>query len=365
MAEAIICPHCRHAFRYKPELVGKRIKCPHCAESFIVQAPTPAAPPAPNRFQSPEPEIPLAAWSETESTPPSVPSMPPTARPQRRAPQPWTDKQRFALRVGWMCIAFGALSMVLPLFGLQFRKLERLGDDAWKAGLGVMGLGVLLCGGAALRRYLPSLRLFRFVAYLAGGGAALIVILIVLAFALGGRGRSPARPNLPSPNVAAPGPNRSAPPSRRERSADAPRPSQAQRAAQDARPGATPRAERDSLPGQGSRSAQASRPSLAGRPERDPWPAYASVVRQHGENAVVRIEVANADARTHGAVSRWFVEAFPRDLHPTRMISMRQGTLYVVAAPFKDLDALVKQITFGKVKSVDAEQRIIHVEAGE
>src|SRR5690349_16599770 len=56
----------------------------------------------------------------------------------------WTSGQRFAFKLGVRFLIFGVAALILPLFGLQFRKLEKLGDAAGIAG------GVFAVGGALL-----------------------------------------------------------------------------------------------------------------------------------------------------------------------------------------------------------------------
>jgi hypothetical protein len=357
MAEAIVCPNCRKAFRFKAELVGKRTKCPSCGVPFVAQAPGAAARRPDEPVWEPGPEIPLATFAEEATNPPPVPQIvarPRPPKPPRRPLEALTDRQRAVLKLGFTFIAFGVLALVLPLFGLQFRKLEKLGENAWIAGPVFITLGGVICGLVMLRRYV---RVFKWMALIAGGGVAAFVVLCIVVLVVVGPRRGGARStsNPPAPGL---GSGSGSAAQARGRSS----PSAHDRSTESGRP-------RSSVPGSTADSQGPERPSPRSsgrrsevpRPGDSPWPAYEGMVRQHGAQAVVRIEITGGGSRIHSEVSKWYLGAFSSHPRPARFTSSREGVIYLVMAPVEDLDELVRKITFGSVTSVDKEERIIHV----
>jgi hypothetical protein len=115
-----------------------------------------------------------------------------------------TPARKGLLRLGLSLFAFGLASLILPLFGLQFGKLQPLGDNAWIAGVGLMGFGALVSIASILRFRLRSLVL------IAGGVVAVIVLLVLALAALGWMLQSRRRPSYATP-AAAPPPGWNAP----------------------------------------------------------------------------------------------------------------------------------------------------------
>lgn len=111
---------------------------------------------------------------------------------------PMTDRQRFWLKIGLTCAAMGVAALILPHFGLQFRKLQKLGPNAAAGAWTLIALGGVLCLPALLR-----IRL-RMMAAIAGG---VVVVGFVLMMGLGwllSRSRSMPGPPPPTATYAPP-----------------------------------------------------------------------------------------------------------------------------------------------------------------
>lgn len=105
-----------------------------------------------------------------------------------------TDRQRFWLKIGLTCAAMGVAALILPHFGLQFRKLERLGPNAAAGAWGLIVVGGVLC--------LPALLRIRLRMMAAAAGAVLVVglgLMFVLGWLLS---KNRSMPSPPPPNTA-------------------------------------------------------------------------------------------------------------------------------------------------------------------
>jgi len=105
MSESFQCPKCAARYALKENLAGKGVKCRKCGTAFRVPAmPTPSAPGRPHPPADPPPIVPQPSrWVLSEN-----------------------DKK--ILRAGAFMAAIGIIAIVLPLFGVQFRRFARLGD---------------------------------------------------------------------------------------------------------------------------------------------------------------------------------------------------------------------------------------------
>src|SRR5439155_23451379 len=95
-------------------------------------------------------------------------------------------------------ILFGVAALILPLFGLQFRKLQAAGENAPMVAIGLIVLGAVIDFAALLPARLKMALL------IIGGSLAALVLLVMLLAAVpllllsfSGRptGRRPGRPN--------------------------------------------------------------------------------------------------------------------------------------------------------------------------
>src|SRR5688500_2464487 len=159
----VVCPSCNKRFVVRPELRGRRVKCTGCGTPFEVPRPKNAPPPPPalDDLEIVEPSYDVAVEpaparrrSAAPAPPPPTPSpVQSAARPApRSAPPGWTPWQRLICRTGWQIVIFGAVSLVLPLCGVQCRKRQAAGANAGAVGVGLIVLGGLMSGGVLLRR---------------------------------------------------------------------------------------------------------------------------------------------------------------------------------------------------------------------
>lgn len=55
MPLTIPCPQCQRALNVPDEAVGQMVRCPACRNTFVLERPTPSAPPTPRQDRSPAP----------------------------------------------------------------------------------------------------------------------------------------------------------------------------------------------------------------------------------------------------------------------------------------------------------------------
>jgi predicted Zn finger-like uncharacterized protein len=80
------CPSCNGPLRVPEELVGQRVRCPSCQTVFHAAAP--AAPPAPESADAPEPPLWKNLQLELDQGDPANPDKAPASEPPRRKPGP-------------------------------------------------------------------------------------------------------------------------------------------------------------------------------------------------------------------------------------------------------------------------------------
>lgn len=214
MNDSFRCPNCERIYPLKAGLAGRRVKCARCGHVFRVSAPgtepTPLPTDPPNRpaAGSPGGALPLADGpddfgSDAKSLPARAKLRPVPARgtrPSKRAGAAsagdLSDREMAWMKVAGSIIVFGAVSLILPMFGLQFRKLAKAGDDAGKVGVGMIALGVLMMGFVLFRRLIALTFKYavRAVVVLLGG---VVIVMMLVRFGLIGSWR-----RLPPPFAA-------------------------------------------------------------------------------------------------------------------------------------------------------------------
>lgn len=236
----------------------------------------------------------------------------PTSPPWWRPPSVWTVWDVFLVRTGGALIFFGILGHLLPLVGLQFRKLNNVGNAAPAVATGVAVVGVamivyvVLLKGRLLKGLLAVAALM-FIAF---------VGLLIIGWFSSRRSFSPP----------APPPAFSAPPA----------------------PGAfPPGAARTgtNFPGQPSMP-----PGVTPPPPMD----YDSLVARFGKDRVVRLTITNAEGFDLGATIRNRFEAMPPTARPgTWRVTFSGGRGAFIAAPVTDLAAFLDALRLGDVIAMD------------
>ena len=162
MSEMIRCPHCGREFKLKEQMRGRRVTC-KCGQPFDVDA----AVVEPEVEEAEEDDwydlapANLAGGAAAEAGAPTsiggvgtigVPAGRPA--PRARTPMvPLSDKEKGVVKLAGSLAVFGVLVMVLPLFGLQFRKLKSLPPEAAvPAGVSLVALGLVIVGLVFLKR---------------------------------------------------------------------------------------------------------------------------------------------------------------------------------------------------------------------
>ena len=152
------CPECQTGFRLaKP---AEKVRCPKCQSVFQIEDEMPESPRKPN----------LSKGKSKKST-------------KRRTSNFEADK---LTNFGWILAVCGALSFVLPAFGIQIKGLHRLSPEAQTIG----GILFLLVGGLILavaygRSWLSDLPKGGKWSVILGGGVLVVVVvgLSVMFFA--------------------------------------------------------------------------------------------------------------------------------------------------------------------------------------
>lgn len=358
MSIACVCDACGKKLRVKDEMAGRKGRCPACGERFLV----------------PEASGDLLDLAEGEAVADESAepiAVEPVTRTKRRTgrSREWTDADRAWFGGAVNIIVIGVLSLILPIFGLQFRRLGRLGELAPVGGtvLILIGLFVMLrvylgkiWGGtksaAATRRWVG-----RFVKVAAGGLVLLIAGLVAINYVANvrhqaGRVADPPTdgPRLPAsmPLVAVqirPEPlGQSGLPSMEEAPRDVPPfrdPSAPRETGPSGRPG--PRYGRGAMPPGG------------------PAAGEARIVSQFAADKVVRLKLEGMERRD----SQNALGAKLRELCDpgSRSVSTRSnpGGVQATIAPVTDLDACAARIDFGKVTHIDRATRTITVAVDE
>lgn len=247
------------------------------------------------------------------SGPPKQPTQSTTSsRGWWRPPSLWTAWDVFLVRVGGACIAFGILGHLLPLFGLQLRKLNNLGNAASAVSTGIAVVGALMIVYVVLLkgRLLKGLLAV----------AALMVIVFVGMLIIGWfSSRRSFSPPPPPPAFSAPAAPGASPPGA-------------------ARPPTT-------FPGPSSMPAGVTPP---------PPVDYDSLVARFGKDGVVRISLTNTDSIDLGATIRKRIEALPAASRPgSWRVTFSGDRGNFIAAPVTDLTAFLDAISLGAVVAID------------
>lgn len=329
MATASIeCNGCGKRFRLKPEHAGRRMRCPACGE--ILSAP---------RAEEPTEED-LTALSQGAMTQPIARATAPAAvavathhdgnaqnarspgRPWFRPPAQWTAMDRLVFRTGLGCILFGIVGLLLPQFGLQFRKLGHLAPAAQSSA----AWGIIFLGGA-LALYVAVLRgrLLKTAMWAALGVIALVLSVVGYAFVC-----QTVHQRVPPayPPVAAPGASHAEPPF-----------------------------------GPAHRG-----PPRSGVPVLPTPPAmltYESLVERFGAGRVVRVRFENAGERDLTATIRAKVkDLVEAGASPNWRVTRRGGQHDLMLAPVRDLDGFAAALGIGSVTSIDTAERLLIVDVG-
>lgn len=227
----------------------------------------------------------------------------------------WTPKEKFWLRFAGSIAVAGVLALVLPAFGLQLRKLQKLGDNAWIVGIVLLIIAAISAGITFIRHYghganaaRQAFQRFKWIAL--GGVASVVVLVVALVIFAKMRGSSTSRnwneqAGVPPPDF------RKGPP------------------------------------------APFSPPMPKGPPD---------LVTQYGEHRVVRIVLVGAEgldvtAKIRAIAPQLADPGSGRSWHS----SQHRGQPMVTIAPVADLEALVNRIDFGTVGEMDRENRTVTV----
>jgi hypothetical protein len=368
MPVPLTCPTCRKRLVVRDELRGRRVKCSACATPFDVPR-VPAYcvagtettnplddPPAPAAYAVAEDRIAGAA-----AVPPPLPRSAAPPPPAQRVVKPdWSSRERFFLRTGLQVLAVGVLALVLPLFGLQLRRLHAAGEHAGAVGAGLVVLGALASGVVLLRR--ATLRparegTFRVpTPYLVAAVAAIpaaCVVSVVVAIVI----HLPRRPTAIRP-PAGPGAPRQAPPGAGAGPSVTP-PFPPSITPPPLAPGDSPAARRPPV-----------RPSppndTPADPSRRDWIAAqrdASVVRQFGADRVARVIVTGLPASPviDRTLENKVTALLPRGRRRLSTSRYADGRVLLIAAPLEDLSALERALDVGTITAVDRDSRTIHL----
>lgn len=231
------CASCDRSYTVKNEHGGKTARCKQCGATMSI-------PRAKREEDEEEEEIGLALMSSFDDLPGPTSSsssadqdepMPPPRRPGKvqasgssskpGGKEPFTTPEQLR-RMGIGFLIFGAGVIILPMFGLQFRRIQNISPgDQVPFGIGFAALGGLLLAislmmGRSKGRRSPSessgfALLGKVVAFGCLGVLGLIGLVIVLAIILpaiasrrGGNqvAQVPQPPSAPAPGVPGPGP---------------------------------------------------------------------------------------------------------------------------------------------------------------
>ena len=349
MNDSFRCPNCEKVYPLKEGLAGRRVKCAGCGHVFRVSAaeaePTPLPKAPTSRPASPPPggaypfaDRPNDSGSDSASLPPAAKLRPVKARRKARSKRPdggsagdLSDRGMAWIQVGGGIILFGAISLVLPMFGLQFRKMAklnaRLGDNAWMGGVGTIVFGLIIIGIVLFRREIALTFKYAVRGVLVLIGMGVIVMMLVRAGLIGSRRRLPP---APMPRAAAPG------------------------RAFLGRPNfAGPR-------GEAERPLWVAPPVPAGfdAPERQ----LERMRARFGPGRVARLRIKGAgDLDVRSSLFRRLESLHEPGTDWSVRTSRSFDQLEVILAPVIDLESLSSKIDFGTVLEIDRPERIITV----
>jgi hypothetical protein len=343
MDETFLCPNCEKDYPRKEGLAGRRVRCSGCGHVFRVPAagylPPPVETALPPRSVAAAPPAPDPVVDDAARLPRRAPSglgRPRAARRSRRSGG--SDGGAGARDSAWLwtagcIIAYGLLVLILPHFGLQFRKAARLGENAWIGGVGLIALGVIMGGFVLFRRELGvALRFAIRVALVLLGLAVGVLVLGAFLVRFGILG---TRRHLPAamPYAAAKGFVRQGP-------AGGPQPGGPWGPARGPLgPRVPPSADDPAKPGYIDR-----------------WRAGFGAVQSARVRIIGTAGIADPEALVRRLGSL-------RDPTPDQAMStsISRDRVDVLLMPVRDLDRLAARIDFGTVTGIDQQQRLITV----
>lgn len=260
---------------------------------------------------------------------------PQSSRPWWRPPSMWTPWDRFIFKVGATCVAFGVLSHLLPLIGLQFRKLSTAGTAALSAGTGV---GVV---GALMIAYVVSLkgRLGKIMLAMVGLVIVCFAVLLTIGYLSSNRAPRPTFGPLGPNSGAAPMGPRSAPPI------------------------GGPNGPRHAGPASpGSQSPFPQPPHVSPMPSPPPID-YDSLVARYGAERIVRVTLTGVDGVDVSATVRASIDRMDKAKKPnTWRIRTSSGVAELILAPVDDLDGIAALLDLGTVTATDTTERRLVIE---
>ncbi|MBN1591062.1 MAG: hypothetical protein JW888_16230 [Pirellulales bacterium] len=210
----VACPGCGTQYPLKPEYAGKTVRCKRCGQTFRMPEPSPPAAevPPPQDMTSLLDES-LSAPSGDVSSATTLAPLPKPAKAKAKTTAKGSSDESDNKLLGWGITVslLGIGSLILPLLGLQFRILARIGADHPVVGIVMTLIGALLVCIGLLREH-------GFFAGLLGGGGVVGVLLVTVVFVIAVEGddepppapaQRPVARNLvrkPLPNHALPRP---------------------------------------------------------------------------------------------------------------------------------------------------------------
>jgi hypothetical protein len=244
------------------------------------------------------------------------------ANPIVRLPGNWSDVDRFIVRVGATCTAFGALGHVLPPSGLQLIKLSRLGPNT-----GPVATGLIVIGAAMIAWVL----LFK------GRGAKIamwgVITGVIVLVGMGGllwaakardAARFPRSPQIPGPSqVPAMPPSAGVP---------------------------MPMGARSGVPFGDTRGAQGV-PSLN----------YESLCAQYGRERVVRVKLSGAESVDLGKTIKMRIEDWPGERPKAWSVRAHAADGELLLAPVTDIQACAAALSMGSVTATDSAEHVIAI----
>lgn len=384
MAETIQCPTCKKSYRVAPNMLGQRLRCRECGKPFLAEPVPPTEEDALPQLV-PDPPAPSASPAPKEDGETEKKRKPKRRRTATRPPQEWIElDQRLFKHAGYL-ILLCVLGLILPYFGLQFRRFNRAGDDQIYYILAAGLAGILTATVPLVRFGLGSLfGWFDDAIRWMGLWVAVFPIFTALTIVgvwrffdqreaeaqrlmvqlQGQRDRSqvawtpPPVPSTMPQEAPPPGPrqiDRASPPAQprpAENSPDSPVSSRQVPAPAEPRPAEPPTPTKSPTADQKPRGTANSGPRVLG---------YERLVAQFGAERVVRVVLPDTTVRQLTALRTRLMQLADMTRGANIMLSPGQGQLLGVVGPVADLDAFVSKIDFGSVDSVDREQRIVTI----